>query len=111
MKILPLLFTSMKLNKIAFFFFVMAVSSQAQNISGRTTSDGLPLPYVNIFIKNTTKGSSSNDDGLFSISNVPEGTYTIVASFTGFKNVEKQVVLDENLSQTTKRTYSSKSNW
>jgi outer membrane receptor for ferrienterochelin and colicins len=88
----------MKLNKIAFFFFVIAMSSQAQNISGRTTSDGLPLPYVNIFIKNTTKGSSSNDDGLFSISNVPEGTYTIVASFTGFKNVEKQVVLDGNKS-------------
>ena len=73
---------------------------QAQNISGRTTSNGLPLPYVNIYLKNTSKGSSSNDDGIYSIKNIPAGTYTIVASFTGFKNVEKQIVLDNGKTAT-----------
>ena len=73
-------------------------STQAQKVSGRTTSNGLPLPYVNIHLKNTTKGSSSNDDGLYSIENIPTGTYTIIASFTGFKNVEKQIIIGHDAS-------------
>ena len=84
----------MKTIKLTPCFLIMAWGMHAQNIAGRTTSDGLPLPYVNIHLKNTTKGSSSNDDGLYTIKNIPFGTYTMVASFTGFKNVEKQVVIN-----------------
>lgn len=90
----------MKTIKITLCFLIIACSMQAQNISGRTTSNGLPLPYVNIYLKNTSKGSSSNDDGIYSIKNIPAGTYTIVASFTGFKNVEKQIVLDNGKTAT-----------
>lgn len=84
----------MKTIKLTPCFLIMAWGMHAQNIAGRTTSDGLPLPYVNLHLKNTTKGSSSNDDGLYTIKNIPFGTYTMVASFTGFKNIEKQVVIN-----------------
>mgnify|MGYP001033084133 CR=1 FL=1 len=86
----------MKTIKITLCFFITAFSMKAQKISGRTISNGLPLPYVNVYLKNTTIGSSSNEDGLYSINNIPAGTYTIVASFTGFKNVEKQIIIESD---------------
>jgi outer membrane receptor for ferrienterochelin and colicins len=68
-----------------------AFSGYAQKIIGKISSENEPLPYVNIYLKSTTKGSSSNEAGEYTINNVPYGTYTIVASFTGFENVEKQI--------------------
>ncbi|WP_136482463.1 TonB-dependent receptor [Cognatitamlana onchidii] len=86
----------MKTIKFTCFFLFLASHIKAQNISGRTTSEGMPLPYVNIFLKNTTKGSSSNDNGQYTIKNVSPGTYTIVASFTGFKNIEKKITVTKH---------------
>lgn len=90
----------MKVIKTALGIIIISFSSQAQTIKGRTTSNGMPLPYVNIYLKNTTKGSSSNDDGLYSIKHIAPGTYTIIASFTGFKNVEKQITIKNSKTTT-----------
>jgi outer membrane receptor for ferrienterochelin and colicins len=68
-----------------------AFSGYAQKITGKISTENEPLPYVNIYLKSTTKGSSSNEAGEYTINNVPYGTYTIVASFTGFEKVEKQI--------------------
>ncbi len=51
--------------------------------------DGLPLPGVNIMVKGTTNGTTSDFDGNFSIQ-VKEGQ-TLVFSFIGLLDIEKKV--------------------
>ncbi len=57
-------------------------------ISGRITdaATGEPLPGVNVLIVGTTQGSATDLDGYYQILNVKPGTYTIRASFIGFRN-------------------------
>ena len=51
-------------------------------------SNNQPLPFANVVVQGTSKGSSTDFDGLFEITDVPVGTYTIEFSFTGYQTVE-----------------------
>ena len=56
-----------------------------------TEEDGelVPLPYVNVFVKGTRRGTYSSTDGLFSV--VARTTETIVFSSIGFKTIEYEI--------------------
>ncbi|PKB16473.1 TonB-dependent receptor [Flavobacterium sp. 5] len=65
------------------------VSAQQSNtVSGKITSekDGLPLPGVNILVKGSTSGSSTDFDGNYSINAKP--TDVLVLSYVGYDNQE-----------------------
>ena len=47
-----------------------------------------PLAFANVLIKGTTKGTTSDFDGLYEIGNLEPGTYTIVFSYLGYETVE-----------------------
>lgn len=49
------------------------------------------IPGVNIIIKGTTMGTTSDFDGNYSIANVPNGEYTLIASYVGYDNFKKQI--------------------
>jgi TonB-linked SusC/RagA family outer membrane protein len=60
-------------------------------ISGRVTDDtGSPLPGVNILIKGSTVGTTTDGDGRYSVE-VSTGTEILVFSFIGFKTQEVDV--------------------
>ncbi|MCP4546024.1 MAG: TonB-dependent receptor [bacterium] len=69
---------------------VLAQSSGA-TISGtmydRVT--GETLPYGNVVLVGTSWGGMSLDDGTFLITDIPPGTYTIRATYMGYKIAEK----------------------
>ena len=57
-------------------------------ISGRITDDrGVPLPGVSVKVKGSPKGATTNSDGVFSISNIPDDAHLII-SFIGFETRE-----------------------
>ena len=47
----------------------------------------LPLAGANIIIKSISIGTISNDDGYFSIKDIPNGNYSITISYIGYKTV------------------------
>ena len=47
----------------------------------------LPLVGANIVIKSTSLGTISDEDGYFSIEDIPNGNYSISASYIGYKTV------------------------
>ncbi len=47
------------------------------------------LPGVSVFVKNTTIGTTTNNNGEFILNNLPYDTITIVFSFIGFETQEK----------------------
>ncbi|GAB3750998.1 SusC/RagA family TonB-linked outer membrane protein [Spirosoma pomorum] len=66
----------------------MPLLAQDVAVSGKVTSseDGAALPGVNISVKGTTRGTSTNADGNYQL-NVPAGS-TLVFSFIGFTTQE-----------------------
>ncbi len=53
----------------------------------RSAQDGMPLPGVNVYVKNTTVGTTTDLDGRFSV-DAPSATDTLVFSFIGFVSQE-----------------------
>ncbi|TGV00479.1 TonB-dependent receptor [Flavivirga rizhaonensis] len=81
---------------IILFISVLSFTLNAQSIMGKTESDGRSLPYVNIYLKSEKKGAVSNEDGSFKINNVKAGTYTIIASFTGYQTQRKTITMSSD---------------
>ncbi|GEO06851.1 membrane protein [Adhaeribacter aerolatus] len=78
---------------LIFLLSFTVVSALAQNqISGKVTDarTGEALPFVSIYIKNTTIGTSTDENGSYRIklSNLPD---SLTASFVGYKNQSKFV--------------------
>ncbi|MDO9679411.1 MAG: TonB-dependent receptor plug domain-containing protein, partial [Bacteroidales bacterium] len=75
---------------IATFVFVACHILTAQNIkiSGTVTEvgTGAPMPYVTIMVKGSTTGTTSADDGSYTINAPAEAT--LVFSFIGYKTLE-----------------------
>ncbi|HEY5824431.1 MAG TPA: TonB-dependent receptor [Cyclobacteriaceae bacterium] len=67
-------------------------SAQAQiNVRGKVTDEtGSGMPGVNVIVKNTTTGTTTDSDGLYSLS-VPDGNGILVFSFIGYTNQEQVV--------------------
>lgn len=78
------------------FVFIICYTVKAQTnftVSGTVLSDTAPLPFANIYIKGSTKGTTSNHKGDFTIPDLKPGSYTIVASFTGYKSQQKTILI------------------
>ena len=62
-----------------------------QKITGRVTdSQGDPIPWANVFQKGTQNGTTTDDDGNYSIS-VKSADAILVASFVGYQDAEQAV--------------------
>ncbi|MFN8357610.1 MAG: TonB-dependent receptor [Spirosomataceae bacterium] len=80
---------------ILLLFSALAAFAQVGYLKG-VVSDaaGKPAPFVTIQLKELQKGTTSNEQGQFSLS-APSATYTLVASFVGFKTLEQRVKIEE----------------
>ena len=63
--------------------------AQSGRIAGRVADKktGEPLPGANVIIEGTTLGAATDVNGDFIIHLVPPGTYTVKASYIGYRNV------------------------
>lgn len=75
--------------------FSLMVAAQNSGIQGVVTDadDKLPLIGVNVVIKGTTFGASTDFDGKYKIQNVPPGTYNVEVSYLGY---EKKVFINSS---------------
>jgi len=93
----------MNLNKkllvlITLLISIGSFSQQKGEVTGKILDEDMnnePLPFANIFIKNTEIGATSDFDGNFSIY-TEEGTYTLVFSFIGYETIEIENVIITN---------------
>ncbi|TRZ43316.1 TonB-dependent receptor [Robertkochia solimangrovi] len=75
---------------VLFSAFVFA-QQPTGSIVGKITDKEMnndPLPFANVQIKGSTKGTTTDMDGLYEIAAVEPGTYTIVVSFIGYETLE-----------------------
>lgn len=76
----------------------MVIYGQNLDVSGTVTeaSTGQPLPGVNVILKNTSIGTSTDFDGNFTLNNVPTNS-VLVISYLGFLTKEITVVNNQSL--------------
>ena len=55
------------------------------------TSNGEPVMFANVFLKGTTLGSTTDINGYFSITRIPDGTYTIMVTSIGYDTIAETV--------------------
>lgn len=76
--------------KIFFTFFtslclMTSVFSQNASIKGKvTTSEGTPIPYANVMLRNTSTGAVTDSDGRYEIKNLKPNSYTLTVTSVGF---------------------------
>ncbi len=92
-------------------YFISSLSLSAQTVYGNFTgkvSDekGNPLPFANVFLKETNNGAATNKNGIFKIIS-PLGEYTVEVSYIGFEKAREKITIYSN--KTVERNYSLKS--
>ena len=70
---------------------IVIFSQEKGSIVGKLTDKELndePLPFANVLIKGTTTGTTSDFDGLYEITSVDPGVYTLSFSYLGYETIE-----------------------
>ncbi|MCC4230611.1 MULTISPECIES: SusC/RagA family TonB-linked outer membrane protein [Zunongwangia] len=84
----------MKQGLLRISLFLIAVLSfsfaKAQTVSGTVTDGSMPIPGVNILVKGTSNGTTTDFDGNFTLNDVASDA-TLVFSFVGFAQQEVKV--------------------
>lgn len=81
----------------------LTLFAQDYSISGRVVdNNNAPIEFANVIISlekegSTLKGTSTNEDGVFNLTNLDEGTFNIKISFIGFEEFNQKIALTGNL--------------
>ncbi len=81
---------------VALFFVGILLAQETGSVTGillDKESNDQPLPFANVLIKGTTKGTTTDFDGLYTIDNLEPGTYTLEFSFVGYETLDKEVII------------------
>ena len=87
---------------VVLFVLMISFSISAQetgSIKGKLTDKELnnePMAFANVLIKGSTKGTTSDFDGLYEIDNLTPGTYTVEFSYLGYETINMpNIVIEE----------------
>ena len=67
---------------------LFCIKLSAQVVGTVTSKENQPLAVVNIFVENTRKGTTTNNDGYYQLDIKNTGNYTIVFQYLGFKTLK-----------------------
>ncbi len=75
----------------------ISVFSQTGNIRGFVyeKSSGEPVMFCSVFLKGTTIGTATDINGMYNISKLKAGDYTLVATYIGYDTTEVNITLKE----------------
>ena len=88
----------MKFTLLSILFFISGIPVFAQqlNISGKITDEqNKPVPFASIYIKNTSKGTSANSEGVYQLQ-LSAGNYELQYKAVGYGQQSRQVNLSAN---------------
>ncbi len=64
-------------------------------IKGQIRSETEVLPFANIILENTSKGTMSDEKGNYSLIDIEPGTYIMIASFSGYRPQRKKITISD----------------
>ncbi|MBO6023406.1 MAG: TonB-dependent receptor [Bacteroidales bacterium] len=87
----------------ALFFFATGFVAFAQDdnsIKGFVyeESTGEPMMFTNVYLKGTTFGGATNENGYFNINRIPDGRYTLLITSVGYDTISETFNLSKDQS-------------
>ena len=61
-------------------------------------STGEPMMFTNVYLKGTTYGGSTNENGYFNINRIPDGRYTLLITSVGYDTIAEPISLEKGQS-------------
>ena len=98
-----------KLQRLLFTLAIVCCSAisfaQDNDIKGFVyeESTGEPVMFSNVFLKGTTLGCSTNENGYFNITRIPDGKYTLCITCVGYDTLTDRISLSNG--QTINKKY------
>jgi hypothetical protein len=95
---------------ILLFLFVSVACAQTASIRGFVylKETGEPVIFTNVYLKGTTYGVATDENGYFSITKVPPGTYNLTITYLGYDSIQESITLKAG-EILTKKLYLNKS--
>jgi TonB-dependent receptor len=80
-------------------FFNSSAAAVSSNLEGyvKDAQTGEPLPGATVFLTGTSLGASTDLNGKYIVKNVPAGSYTVRATYIGYKNMEVNIQIREGV--------------
>jgi TonB-linked SusC/RagA family outer membrane protein len=77
---------------------VVAAPAQNGTIKGKATDNqtGAALPGATLLLEKTSFGAAADIDGSYVITNIPAGSYTLVARFIGYEQIRQIVTVSDS---------------
>lgn len=72
-------------------FLIGSYLCNAQITGSVTSTNHEVLPNVNVYLENSYKGTTTNENGVYELAVHKKGSYTIVFQYLGYKTIRKQV--------------------
>lgn len=93
---------------LAFVFSAILSFAQDNDIKGFVyeESTGEPVMFANVYLKGTTLGCSTTENGYFNITRIPDGKYTLYVTSVGYDTLTDHVSLANG--QTLNKKYTLK---
>ncbi|MEL6809873.1 MAG: DUF5686 and carboxypeptidase regulatory-like domain-containing protein [Bacteroidota bacterium] len=79
---------------LLYLFLCLSTALSAQIVGTVSDAKGQPLPYVNIYLENTYTGTTSNEEGNYTLDVTQKGDYTVIFQFLGFTTEKKILSVD-----------------
>ena len=79
------------------FLGTMAAFAQDNSVKGFVyeESTGEPMMFTNVYLKGTTYGGSTNENGYFNINRIPDGKYTLLITSVGYDTITEHISLSK----------------
>ncbi|MCK7591074.1 TonB-dependent receptor [Subsaxibacter sp. CAU 1640] len=73
---------------------IYAQHSLSGTVTDKTTNE--PIVFANVYLPQLEKGGTTNEHGVFTINNLPKGTYKVVISIIGYETLSQNISLPLN---------------
>lgn len=85
---------------LLFLLFIISVPGSAQNGAVRgfvyEKETGEPIIFTNVYLYKTSYGAATDENGYFSITKIPDGTYTLMVTYLGFDTLRESITIKGN---------------
>jgi len=73
----------------------ISVFAQDNTVKGFVYEEatGEPMMFTNVYLRGTTFGGSTNENGYFNINRIPDGTYTLLITSLGYDTISETLTL------------------
>ncbi len=82
---------------LLFLFTTLILIGQKVKLTGFVydKETGKPVIYTNVYFKGTSIGSTTNLDGYYAISNIPQGTYTLTIKHLNYDSLVEKITFSK----------------